>query len=418
MPPDETAHAAQHGRASLVLLVFAAAALLVGIGRWLPRQTPPSALAIDIPNAVSAEDQSALPHVSREVRLDQPIRVAARAAGDDRASDPIAVPLEWTFQFSIDRSRLRPSTERHASLLRQESSYHVTIFLASGKSIEFGRNELPASSPVQVSFKHSNFGPLLRGASFVVATCPQGVGETADVFFSGEHGRSGTLVSNALSMDLEARIIDFGQQVLEPVPYLGKVMMHAREGQQVFSAFISSKPLEHRLIGQFGRRIPGRLKSFSSAGGEVEAYSFGPGEKWSVLLQSAKGDFVSSHEVLRGADIEIGYERPQGVSVSVDLQRFPDASRLLFVPATDPLDEALTKGAFEARVQGALSTNAIPIPRFRRAGAPFTTGVTSVEDGSVRIELWSRRSTGIPADWQLLHSRSVTVAGDVVELSF
>ena len=165
------------------------AALLLSLAwRMLPGQLPSTAHVVGIgeePNRVIFADAALLVGIEGKLAEEQRVLVAATSGGAAHASDATVVPLQWTFRFSIDRSRLRPPLSYVAEARGRRSSYHATIFLASGKTIEFGRNEFPETEPVQVSFQHSNFEPLLAGASFVLATCPQGVGETADVFFRG-----------------------------------------------------------------------------------------------------------------------------------------------------------------------------------------------------------------------------------------
>lgn len=404
----------------IVLLLALAVALLSFAWRMAADHSPSPALAIGIgEESAKAEtaDAAQLVGVDDSVVNDERVQVAVVADEPNQASDA-AIPVEWTLRFGIDRSRLGQPVVHIADASQRRNAYHAAIFLASGKTIEFNRNELAESGQVELSFQHPDFAPLLEGASFVLATCPQGVGMAPHVFFEGGHGRSGVLLKDAPSIDAEARTIGLGEQRLEPVPYLGTVTMEARDDGDSFSAFISSKALGASLLGQFGRPLPGRLRTIPSTGGKVEAYSFGPGPRWSVLLKTPEGDLVGRQEAERGVDITFQQERPSGVAVTVDLQHYADASRVLFVSGDVPLAQTLDEVSYDARLSGALSSNAIPIPKYRSADSQFTTGVTTLDDGRVRVEIWSRRAVGDTAEWKLLHSQSATVAGDVTELNF
>ncbi len=415
-------------RVGIACLVALAAGLLTVVWRMADPEEPTPALELGVDDSrVPVGDLRAAelgrPGAARSIDDGQRVSVGTGLGGD--ATEAESGPLEWTLQFSLDRSGLR-SPRSHLQVRNDASgAYHAAVFLGTGGTVEFGRTDLPSATEVSMSFRQPDHASALEGASFLIATCPQGVGSSSQVFFGGAHGRVGMALSDAVSFDREQRVIDLGKLVLEPVPQLGTLRVHSRDDADSFSAFVSSAGLERKLLGQFGRPIPGQLKAFSSAGGEVPVYSFGPGTRWSVLFKTRLGDLITSVEEERGQDITIEYDRPQGVSVSVDLKRYSEASRVVLVSSDLPLFYALDPAGYDARVKGALATQAIPLPRFRSSGVPFTTVVTGLDDGPLRVELWARiavvdGSATEPGalEWTLLDSQPTSVAGDVVEVNF
>ena len=404
-------------------LLFALALSLLGIawrvlgdGAASQPVVIPMGMAVD--RSVESETAALLREPVGDVR-----RGSRRVPGPEEArlvgSLAPAVPVGWTFQFSIDRSALPPLPSHFTSANGGALPYYAALFLGTGGSIEFSRNELPASEPVSLTTRHTELAPLLDGASFVLATSPDGLGSAPAVYFERRHGRAGIHLADAVAIDTGARIVDLGCLVLEPAAYLGTLRVNPREDGDEFLAYVSSKPLESGPLARFGRPLPGRLKSFSSDGGEVQAYSFGLGTRWSVLFKHEDGDLLERVEAGRGEAITIEWDWPQGVSVTIDLERYGSASRVVLVRRDVPSAARLRDAEYAARLEAAIVTGTIPIPRFRTGTEPFNAEFKGLEDGPLRVELWGRSGAeGDLLEWELLHSQDASVAGDVAQVSF
>ncbi len=418
------------GRAGIPLLLALAAGLLAAAW-WVAQGTlsPERTLGIENTRATSRETQDlTLARPGAAAEIIGSVERTQVAIGPDRLDAGLwgeapPVPQEWTLQFRVDRKQLRPPNSYRVGTHRASDAYFAAVFLATGGTVEFGRMDLARGELASLTFERTDFAALIKGASLVLATCPQGVGGAPDVFFDGQHARVGMALDDALHVDLEARTVLLGELALEPIPHLGTLRVDPREDGVAFQAFVSSSPLERRLLGQFGRPTPGRLRAIPSGGATVEAYSFAPGTRWSVLLKADAGDLIESAEEARGEEITIEYERPQGVSLVIDLASYGSAARAVIVSRDVPIEGVLTADEYSVRVQDALATQAIPLPRFRVEGAPFTAEVTGLQDGPLRVELWARSESmeaGSPDSyrWKLLGKRAARVAGDLVEVRF
>lgn len=418
-------------RAGIPLLLVLAAGLLAAAWWVASQETPSPDRTLGIENASAAARETQDAHPTRPGAFAEIVAGAERslvAIGPDRVDVGLwgaapSAPREWTLQFRVDRKKLRPSNSYLVGTHRASDSYFVAVFLENGGTVEFGRMDLARGELASLTFEHTDFSTLIKGASIVLATCPQGVGGAPDVFFDGQHARVGMALDDALHVDIEARTVLLGELALEPIPHLGTLRVDPRDDDVAFRAFVSSSPLERRLLGQFGRPTPGRLRAIPSGGATVEAYSFAPGARWSVLFKAGAGDLIASAEEARGEEITIEYERPQGVSMIIDMESYGSAARAVIVSRDVPMMGVLTTDEYNARVQDALATRAIPLPRFRVDGAPFTAHATGLQDGPLRVELWAR-SESVEAgsqesySWKLIGSQVARVAGDLVEVRF
>ncbi|MFT5733939.1 MAG: hypothetical protein ACJA2W_003794 [Planctomycetota bacterium] len=341
-------------------------------------------------------------------------------SGDHHPSreDGWDVDRKWTIDFEIDRSLVyqRGYPRKGPG---GEAQYFGLILGPRRPPIELGRLDLPLEGPASITFRSHILESTLDGSTFVLASSPDGVAATSRVFFGkGLHARifrpllPGDQLVQDGGVSREGRL-RLGRLPLVPVPRLGVVRVEPREDVGELELYVAPYGLTDELLGQFGRPTPGGLRVMTSNGGQVEAFSFANDTKWSALLKAKGGALLASVEADRGTDLVIEYSAPQGLVLSVDLSRTPDARRVIVVPASAASPMFLEDAAYEARVQSALRTAAIPLPRFRGPQSRYKTGLLEIEDGAVRVEVWTRKGG---AAWQRKVTHSTTVAGNVVEV--
>ncbi len=336
--------------------------------------------------------------------------IVTAAGGDGLAS-------HWILTFDIDRQDL---IARGYELRSQpdvepvKSAYYAALFEPSSPRMDLGRVLLPEVGMAQLTVKHLDLAPLIEHGSLMLSTTPDGVGRTDFVYFGrGLEGNAVKLLGQGTAQDEAPRTLNLGRIRLRPVPRLGVVRVDPWGESKALEIYVSGRGLSKSPLGQFGRPTPGRLWRFTPDGGELHAFSFSPASEWSVLLKEEGGDLLGSDEASHGEDIHFEYEPPTGVTLSIDLDVHPSARRILLVSDRTAEVLSLEGRAYEARVAAALRTVAIPLPRFRTGNARFTTGLLEVDDGRMRVEVWGRAESG---SWERLVARTVSVAGDAVEL--
>ncbi|QDV10067.1 hypothetical protein Poly30_56290 [Planctomycetes bacterium Poly30] len=370
-----------------------------------------------VPRAVT-EEIALAPSVNMSLaRADVGLTSRVQMVGPVPVDEPSAAEemeqQQWTIEFHLDHSlvyqRGYPRGKSGA-----QAQYFGALFFHGMPVVELGRLLLPLEGTASVSFTHASFEGILDGTTLLLSSTPDGIDSEGRVYLGqGLHSRVARTLRPGDRSNPPVRKIELGRLLVQPVPGLGLLRVAPREDAAEFDVLVSPYGSQQELLGQFGRPSPGGLSQMTSNGGEVEAYSFARGASWSVLLRSRGGELLASAEAQRGADIEIEFHRPQGLRITVDLERTPDARRILIVTSDTAAAAVLGNSDYELRLRAAVRTAAIPLPRFRGPRPLFTTGLLNLEDGHFRVEVWGRKGE---EHWQRHGASDSSVAGDIVEV--